>query len=318
MFSSFLSPDVAQFPAPESSPFDALVRTVTPLVPIPALLVILPAVFLFFRNTWRELDEEAHRHRGEILATGKMDVRPFVALAICAVVLTMQEYYGGRGWFETSVKPHLIRYEMTHPNALKLFKYDELYGFGWWALTRIVGYVLVPFPLWKLCFPKDSLLDMGLRTKGFFKHAWVYCLFLSIVLPAMLVVARQPDFGAYYPFYKQSSRSWCDFLIWESMYFAQFFALEMFFRGFWLGALRRSFGSGAIFAMAVPYCMIHYGKPYLEAMGAIVAGIALGSISMMTRSIYQGFLVHITVAALMDWLSLAHRHALPTQLWAPN
>ena len=99
------------------------------------------------------------------------------------------------------------------------------------------------------------------------------------------------------------------------MYFVQFFALEMFFRGFWLGALRRSFGSGAIFAMAVPYCMIHFGKPFLEANGAIVAGIALGSLSMRTKSIYQGFLVHITVAGLMDWLALSHRHALPTVFW---
>ena len=101
------------------------------------------------------------------------------------------------------------------------------------------------------------------------------------------------------------------------MYFAQFFALEMFFRGFWLGALRRSFGSGAIFAMAVPYCMIHFGKPYLEACGAIVAGIALGSLSMKTKSIYQGFLVHITVAALMDWLSLRRRHCTPLTWSAP-
>jgi len=89
----------------------------------------------------------------------------------------------------------------------------------------------------------------------------------------------------------------------------------MFFCGFWLGALRKSFGSGAIFAMAVPYCMIHYGKPYLEACGAVVAGIALGSLSMKTKSIYQGFLVHITVAGLMDWLALAHRDALPKVFW---
>jgi membrane protease YdiL (CAAX protease family) len=153
--------------------------------------------------------------------------------------------------------------------------------------------------------------------KGFFKHAWIYGLFLGCVLPAMWMVSRQPDFGTYYPFYKQASRSWFDFLAWEAMYFVQFFALEMFFRGFWLGALRRSFGSGAIFAMAVPYCMIHYGKPYLEANGAIVAGIALGSLSMRTKSIYQGFLVHITVAGLMDWLALSHRHALPTVMWPP-
>jgi membrane protease YdiL (CAAX protease family) len=300
------------------SAFDAFIKTITPLLPIPAFLVLLPALWLFFRRTWRELDEEAQVHRASYLAQGKMDHRPFVALAICAVVLTMQEYYGGRLFFETSIKPHLVDFELRHPAALKLFKYDELYGFAWWALTRIFGYVVVTFPIWKLCFPKDSLLDMGLRTKGFFRHAWIYVLFLSIVLPAMLVVARQPDFGGYYPFYKLSSRSWFDFLAWEAMYFAQFFALEMFFRGFWLGALRRSFGSGAIFAMAVPYCMIHYGKPYLEAMGAVIAGIALGSISMLTRSIYQGFFVHITVAALMDWLALAHRHALPKTLWASN
>ncbi len=67
--------------------------------------------------------------------------------------------------------------------------------------------------------------------------------------------------------------------------------------------------------MAVPYCMIHYGKPFLEVPGAILAGIALGSLSMRTKSIYQGFLVHITLAGLNDWLSLWHRHALPKVFW---
>ncbi len=38
--------------------------------------------------------------------------------------------------------------------------------------------------------------------------------------------------------------------------------------------------------MVVPYCMIHYGKPYLEACAACVAGVILGSLSMKTRSIY--------------------------------
>jgi len=39
---------------------------------------------------------------------------------------------------------------------------------------------------------------------------------------------------------------------------------------------------------------------------------------MKTRSIYQGFCVHITVAGLMDWLALFHRHALPTVFWPPG
>ena len=49
--------------------------------------------------------------------------------------------------------------------------------------------------------------------------------------------------------------------------------------------------------------------------GAVVAGIFLGSISMRTKSIYSGFLLHITVALLMDMLALSHRDALPQVLW---
>jgi membrane protease YdiL (CAAX protease family) len=300
--------------APGPGALSSFLSAIKPLVPIPFLLVILPALWWFFRDTWKELDDDATRWRVEGAAKGEADFRPFVALAMCAVILTLQEYYGGRNYFDQSIRPWLSRLDSAHPKTFRLMKYDELYGFGWWVLSRVGGYV-VPFAVWKIWFRRDSLLDMGLRTRGFFKHAWIYGLFLVFVLPTMLVVSRQPDFGTYYPFYKGSSRSWFDFLTWEAMYFVQFFALEMFFRGFWLGALRRSFGSGAIFSMAVPYCMIHFGKPFLEANGAIVAGIALGSLSMRTKSIYQGFFVHITVAGLMDWLALSHRHALPTVFW---
>ena len=300
----------------DGNTFAAWLETWKPLLPIPILLVILPLVWLFFRSTWRELDEDAHRHRAEVLAEGRMDRRPFVGLVICALVLTMQEYYGGRVFFDAELRPLLTELEKDGSTWLKLARFDELWGFAWWSGTRVLGYGS-PFLVWRIFFRHDSLLDLGLRTRGFLDHAWIYGLFLAIVVPAMFVVASAPDFGSYYPFYKQASRSWFDFLAWEAMYFAQFFALEMFFRGFWLGVLRRSFGSGAIFAMAVPYCMIHYGKPYLEAVGAVVAGIALGSLSMKTKSIYSGFLVHITVAAMMDWLSLRNRHATPVLFWPP-
>jgi membrane protease YdiL (CAAX protease family) len=293
---------------------DSVSSLLKAFVPIPALLVILPALWWFFRDTWKELDLEATVWRSRLVAEGRTDHRPFVALALCAVVLTLQEYYGGRATYDDTFRPILAQLDATHPRSVHLFKYDSLYGFAWWASTRIVGY-MAPLAVWKLCFRRDSVMDMGFRVRGFFEHAWIYGLFLGLVLPVMVLVSREPDFGSYYPFYRDSSRSWFDFLAWEAMYFAQFFALEVFFRGFWLATLRRSFGSGAIFAMAVPYCMIHYGKPFLEANGAIVAGIALGSLSMKTKSIYQGFLVHVTVAGSMDWLALLHRHALPKVFW---
>jgi membrane protease YdiL (CAAX protease family) len=290
---------------------DALLgyQPIKALLPIPIILALVPLVWWFFIDTWRALDAE----RASVHDSSESDFRrPAACLVIVAVVLTIQEYYGGRSFYEVSVRPWLVELDARGHTWLKLAKYDEFYGYCWWVAARVFGYVLIPLPLWKLLFPKDSLLDMGLRVRGFFSHLWIYGLCLGVVVPAMLLVSSQPDFGNYYPFYKLCSRSWLDLLMWEFIYGLQFFALELFFRGWMLGAMRKTMGASAIFAMAVPYCMIHYGKPYLETHGAIVAGVVLGSLAMRTRSIYAGFLVHLTVAYLMDFLSLMRRGALPT------
>ena len=284
-------------------------------VPIPLLLALAPLIWLFFRKTWRELDEEAHVYRNAVLhKPGAIDYRPMVCLAIGAVILTLQEYYGGRATYDEVVRKWLVAREALKAGQgwVHVGKYDELYALSFWAITRIGGY-LMPLVLWKIIFRRDSVLDFGLRSRGFLEHAWIYAMFISVMIPTMLIVAKQPDFGTYYPFYKNATRSWMDFAIWESLYIGQFFALEIFFRGWWVRACR-SFGAGAILCMVVPYCMIHYGKPYLEACGAIVAGTVLGSLSMKTKSIYAGFLVHVTVAILMDFLALHHRNALPHRL----
>jgi membrane protease YdiL (CAAX protease family) len=292
------------------------------LFPIPAYLFLAPLLWFFFRRTWRELDVAAHEHQKKTLAAGGYDYRPPVLFVITALVLSLQEYYGGREFYENHIRPALRSMEQAQilaPGGLgqyiNLRRYTELYSYSWWGFSRCFGYVVIPFVTWKLIFRKDSLLDMGLRVRGFLRHAWIYGLCLAVVMPAVFIVSRSPDFGNYYPFYKHSSRSWFDLMCWEGIYFSQFFALEIFFRGFWLSGLRNTLGSAAIFAMCVPYCMIHYGKPYLEAAGAVVAGIALGSLSMRTKSIYSGFLVHVTVALSMDLLALSHRGALPTSFW---
>jgi membrane protease YdiL (CAAX protease family) len=283
------------------------------LLPIPILLAIAPALVWFFRDTWRQLDREATEYR--VAHVEHLDYRPAACLVITAVVLTVQEYYGGRQFFQSTLRPELQQLFEEGWTWLSFDRYDELYAYGWWCLSRSAGYVAFPLICWKLLFPSDSLLDMGLRVRGFVSHLWIYGACLAIVVPVMLIVAQQPDFGSYYPFYKQSSRSLFDFLAWEAMYWVQFLSLELFFRGWMVGALRRAFGSAAIFVMALPYCMIHYGKPYLEAHGAIVAGVVLGSLAMRTRSIYAGFLLHITVAVSMDLLSLYKRGAIPKNFW---
>lgn len=304
---------------PDVSWFDTILgfAPIRAILPLPILAIVAVPVVLFFRGTWSELDREAAAYRAELAASGKHDYRPAACLVIVAAVLTMQEYFGSRPFYEEVLREPLVRWAASGHSWLSVQKYDELLGYVWWVAARVIGYLVIPLPLWKLLFPQDRILDMGLRVRGFLDHIWVYGLCLAVVLPAMLLVSTQPDFGSYYPFYKASSRSGLDLLMWEGIYWVQFFSLELFFRGWMVGALRRTLGSGAIFAMAAPYCMIHYGKPYLEAQGAIVAGVVLGSLAMRTRSIYAGFLVHITVAVGMDLLALWKRAALPVHFWPP-
>ena len=301
---------------------DALGMPLKALVPVIGFLVVLPIMYLVFRNTWRQLDAEAADHQLAARGSKKHDYRPLAMFAIVALVLTMQEYYGGREFYRYVVRPALRQVEIAQlhePGGWGQYVdtrfYGELYGYAWWAFTRVVGYTVVPLVAWKLLFREDKMLDMGLRTQGFVKHAWIYLACLVVIVPCVLIAAGSPEFANYYPFYKKCSRSWFDLIVWESMYIAQFFALEVFFRGFMLVPLRRSLGSGAVFAMCLPYVMIHYGKPYPEAAGAFIAGVFLGSLSMRTRSIYAGFLVHITVALLMDGIALSNRWGLPTTFW---
>jgi membrane protease YdiL (CAAX protease family) len=163
--------------------------------------------------------------------------------------------------------------------------------------------------------PGERLADYGLRIRGIGRHLWIYVVLFLAVLPLIVVVSFLPDFQAYYPFLRHGTRhawGWRVLLTWELLYAGQFVALEFFFRGFLLQSLRRQIGVYAIFAAVVPYCMIHYGKPFLEANAAIVAGVVLGTLALRTRSIWCGCLVHVSVAVTMDVAALIQKNDLPT------
>ena len=276
------------------------------------LAAIAPIVVWFFRGTWAELDAEAADHkRRDQGKRSRPDPRVPVTFLLGALALLLINEFGSHDFFDSAVLPALRTWSAEHPGTLDLCTYQDLAWRVYWGMSRYVCY-LMPLAVWPWVF-KENPLDLGLRFRGFREHAWIYLLCLVIVIPTLVLVSYTPEFSSYYPMYKTASRSWTDFWIWEAVYIGQFFALEVFFRGFWLRGAR-SLGAGAIFAMMVPYVMIHFPKPYLEACGAIVAGTVLGSLSMKTGSIWAGFLIHSTVAILMDLLALEQSGRLPTHL----
>ncbi len=120
-------------------------------------------------------------------------------------------------------------------------------------------------------------------------------------------MSAEAHFQETYPFLglRPGERLWPRFWVWEALYACQFLALEFFFRGFLLHGLRPKFGAYAIPVMTIPYCMIHlYGKPLLESLASIPAGLALGFMSLRTRSVLLGAAIHVSVALSMDLASL--------------
>jgi membrane protease YdiL (CAAX protease family) len=238
-------------------------------------------------DQWRAIDDETVRDPGD---AGRTSLQVLMVLFTVAASLTLQEYFGGHDTYEQLFPPDGSRYW-------------ELTGFAWWAGWRVLGYVIVPV-LVLACLPGQRIADYHISPRGFFRHLWIYAVLFSLVLPAVLIASRTSLFRQTYPFYRSANRSCVDLVVWELLYAAQFLSLEFFFRGFILQGLRRALGANAIFVMLVPYCMIHYGKPLPETLGAIGAGLILGTLAMRTRSIWGGVLIHVGVATTMDVLAL--------------
>jgi uncharacterized protein len=131
-----------------------------------------------------------------------------------------------------------------------------------------------------------------------------------VVFPFIYAVSFSPVFLNKYPFYKYAANSLFELFSWELGYALQFFTLEFFFRGFLLFTLSRYIGSYAIFVMVLPYTMIHFAKPVMETIGAVITGITLGTLALRTRSIYGGIIIHIAVAWTMDLLALFNKGQL--------
>ena len=189
---------------------------------------------------------------------------------------------------------------------------SNLPALGWWVAVVTVFYFVVPALAIKYLY-RDNLGDYGLRFRiepGFTK---VFATVLAVMLPIVYLMSLTDSFTTKYPFLQMHNGEpyvGMTLLIWELIYFIQFFGLEFFFRGFLVHSLKRALGFYAIFVMTVPYCMIHFGKPPAETLSAIVAGIFLGWLSYRNGNIWMGLLLHCTVAFSMDVLALYNKGQL--------
>jgi membrane protease YdiL (CAAX protease family) len=182
---------------------------------------------------------------------------------------------------------------------------SQLNRLTWWSAWSLLVYVAVPMVLTRVVF-RERVRDYGVKLGGVFADWWVYVLMMAVAWPAIYLASASARFQSTYPFYRLApgEAAWPNLVQWELLYTLQFFAVEFFFRGFLVHGLKYRFGAYAIFVMVVPYCMLHFTKPLPEALASVVGGVALGFMSLRTRSIWMGTAIHVTVAWSMDAASL--------------
>ena len=257
----------------------------------------------FFLKTWRESEEESRQ--SVILQEGfSPNLKILIILVYAAVGISITRYFGNTAIFLPSLIVNPGKFGWWYCSFFFGTETGKFHSMLFWIGMIVTFYLIIPVLIIKFIF-REKLSDYGFRLQGIAKDYPIYLLMLGVMLPIVFLASTTQAFQSRYPLFHPSRETFMHFFIWwELAYFLQFVAVEFFFRGFMLHGTRSRFGFYSIFIMTIPYCLVHFGKPFGETIAAIFAGIILGTLSLKSRSIILGILIHFSIAITMDVFAL--------------
>lgn len=228
----------------------------------------------------------------EILEPLRLDPRAVVACCVASAVLIVMHYHGKTASFRAYF-PNIV----AGGTPLR-----ETLPYLYWFLAGGVMQFLVPVLAVRLT-PGIRLRDTGLGLGDWRFGLKVVLIAFLVFLPAVFIASRFPAFASHYPMSVGARKGLDAFIVYQIGYALSFFSWEYLFRGYLLFSLRPVMGNLAILVQTIPFAVLHFGKPELEAYGSIVAGLFLGALAIRTRSCLYGILLHVAVALTMDLLA---------------
>jgi membrane protease YdiL (CAAX protease family) len=184
---------------------------------------------------------------------------------------------------------------------------SSLYPFFYFSLSCVFLRTIIPALIIRFVF-RSRLSDFGYNPKGTFEVWWGYLILFLLVLPFIYFASNLQSFQDKYPLCHEAVVSgklnFRHFAVYQFFYFMIFVSGESFWRGYMIFGLEKVFGLFAVPIMVIPYCMSHYGKPFPEAMAAIMTGTVLGYLALRHRSYWLGVLVHWFAALFMDFCAI--------------
>jgi membrane protease YdiL (CAAX protease family) len=177
-----------------------------------------------------------------------------VAITVASTLLFMADYYHRQVLFQT---------------------------LGHWF--RVALYLAVPLAFILLVF-RENPAEYGF-TFGDWK-AGLAITAIGILFMAPIIYFLGSDNEAMRKYYEPHVNG----LPWTT--FLDLIGWEFIFRGWILFGYARKFGPEALWVQAVPFALMHNGKPEVETLSTIFGGFAFGWVAWRTRSFVYPFLIH--------------------------
>lgn len=237
-----------------------------------------------------------------------VDLRAGALMAFCGGWLVFTQIHCTISGYDRDIKPLLADWS---PYLKPMF--GHLYWFWMgpvvlFALPMTVGCLLLKVR------PADLGVQIGDWRSGL---KWVFGIYAGF-LPVVTTVSFLGTFKRTYPMngfvgdetlkllLDKGGSIW-PFVIFEISYGLYFIGWEFFFRGLMGFGLFKALGWYSVLVATIPFAVMHVGKPEPEALGSVVAGIALGIFALKERSFLYGALLHALVAWSMDVLAIFHK-----------
>ena len=157
----------------------------------------------------------------------------------------------------------------------------------WKALDRTVLYFIIPMAIIVFIF-KEKPADFGFQL-GDWKLGLLLTILSIIVISPVLWIIGHADLSMQ-KYYKDMLPG----LPWTA--FADLFGWEFIFRGWLLFGYAKKFGPEALWLQAVPFALVHIGKPEIETLSTIFGGFIFGWVAWKTKSFVYPLLIHWFVA----------------------
>jgi membrane protease YdiL (CAAX protease family) len=149
--------------------------------------------------------------------------------------------------------------------------------------------------------PRDYGLSLG-NLKVWPKDIIFY---LGIMAVILVIAFKFSSLKQTYPLYKKANTGLDHFLVYQVVQLFHMMGWEFFFRGFMLFGLSKKIDPKlAILIQTIPFALMHYRKPPIEAYGSIFAGVFQGAIAVQAGSFLPCAILHWLVALFADFLGI--------------